>query len=85
MGCRRRWQSGGGEGRWGLTHRLELSPRLLWAKLPSCSTVAQKRLTTSSNWGSWCTVSGCLVIQYLSVVYRWWDEAGGGGEGGQVL
>lgn len=51
-----------------LTHRLEESPKLLWAELPSCSTVAQKRLITSSTWGCWCTVSGCWVSQYLRVV-----------------
>lgn len=54
----------GGEGK-GLTHRLEKSPRLCWTELPSCSTVAQKRPITSSNWGSWCIVSGCWVNQYL--------------------
>lgn len=69
----------GGEGPTGLTHRLEGSPRLLWAALPSCSTAAQKRPITSSNWGSWCTVSGCWVSQYLRVVQRERDEAGGGG------
>ena len=56
-----------GEGK-GLTHRLEKSPRLFWTELPSCSTVAQKRPITSSNWGSWCIVSGCWVSQYLGVV-----------------
>ena len=35
------------------------------SNLPSCSTVAQKRPITSSNWGSWCIVSGCWVSQYL--------------------
>lgn len=52
----------------GLTHRLEEPPRLLWAELPSCFTLSQKRPITSSNWGSWCTISGCWVSQYLRVV-----------------
>lgn len=66
------WQWGG-KGK-GLTHRLGESPRLRWAELPSFSTVAQKRPITSSNWGSWCTVSGCWVSQYLREVRN-----GGGG------
>ena len=52
------WVRGGGRegeergsrtGWGGLTHRVEESPRLLWAELPSCSTVAQKRPITSSS------------------------------------